>query len=504
MFRHGNSLNATPVLRQCRCAQTISPGPERRVLRRPRPSVDDNVHVDSLRKTLDAHDNANRASLIREVRGFDTWREATTVRPSFLESPEKSQSPASSQNKLGPGYRHVWFKAARKSSKLGLIRKLGFHERPGVAAQLYAEWKLQNGESQLQYPWMDFVHQAEGDGNARLNTEILAFCDFMSPTQQELESATNAKKTLKRRIKNILPYFTTELVGSSATGLAHPLSDIDLHISLSPDAPSGLDYSYPLNRIYDGLKGSDNDGFSAFELLKARVSVLRFKHRPSGLRFEIQTGNDCVVSKQYVRDYITEFPNLRPLYALIKWALEMRGMIKVFGGGPGSYGLLMMIVASLKHGHASSSADDLSRQLFYFLDMFANLDFHKTCISVDPPEFFPKHKPNAKQKADGKKIDDWVERGQFLISKTSTKEPYLMCLQDPADPWNDLGRRSYSIQSVQKVFGEILRNLKREMELWDQNGPTKQHTILGPAVGANWRYFLDERKRAGNFHESMP
>jgi DNA polymerase sigma len=479
-----------------------------RVIRRPRPPIADNVHVDSLKKTVEAHYDANRASLIRKQYAYDRYRESTTLRPSFLTSrnestskdvPQRTRTRKEGFNRSGKSQGPL--KPLKEQS--ALARKAGRGNYVGISQELYSEWMPQEkyGDTYA-YPWMDFIHQTGGDALERLNTEIRAFQDFMTPTLFESQASNTVVKDLKLRFEELFPNHRTELVGSRATGLALPRSDIDLQISPKSTTTFRPNHRRFLKEVFEAVS-HDKDGSHGLvdiELVKATTPIIRAVHCATDLKVQLQIADDGLVSKKYVQNYIAEFPNLQPLYTLIRSMLEIRGLTGVFGGGVGSYTIVMMVVASLKHSHASSSTDDLSKQLFYFFDMFLDTNFSKTCISVDPPTVYYKHTNlTRKEGKAGRKVADGVKQGQFMISKTNKEQPYLMCLQDPADPMNDLGKRSHGIKDIQATLCTLLNKLEGEMEAWERNGPSQEHAILGPLVGAKYDAFLHGRQKVHNF-----
>jgi len=46
-------------------------------------------------------------------------------------------------------------------------------------------------------------------------------------------------------------------------------------------------------------------------------------------------------------------------------------------------------------------------------------------------------------------------RGQISIQRHSIHQRYLLCLQDPADSYNDLGKKSFAIKDIQATFKSL-------------------------------------------------
>lgn len=195
-----------------------------------------------------------------------------------------------------------------------------------------------------------------------------------------------------------------ETFGSHRTGLASPLSDIDIGFylpSLQKD-PNGERGPSPLRpeaqqkiRRKLGAIGRATEqipNFAAREtIFSARYPLFRMVHQPTGLEIQIVSARVHTDTVQTVENYIMEFPQLRTLYMVIKEALAARGLDDVRLGGLGSYSLLNMIVTSFKLKNISKT-DSLGRCLITFLHFYAHFNTRSFCLSVDPPSIHPKRK----------------------------------------------------------------------------------------------------------------
>jgi non-canonical poly(A) RNA polymerase PAPD5/7 len=71
-------------------------------------------------------------------------------------------------------------------------------------------------------------------------------------------------------------------------------------------------------------------------------------------------------------------------------------------------------------------------------------------------------------------------------------QPYLLCLQDPADPLNDLGRKGYGFKHIQATMGHLLKKL-RKYTAHENHGTT---SILAPLVGSCFKTYSKRREMA--------
>ncbi|KAI4129116.1 MAG: hypothetical protein LQ347_003908 [Umbilicaria vellea] len=304
-----------------------------------------------------------------------------------------------------------------------------------------------------------------------------------------------------------LPNSPLEIIGSHRTGLATPTSDIDVRFFMpeyeerdSSGRASKATTPKAKKARHKGLKVlcnalRESPRFMTATLINARIPIVRVVHRRTGLEVNIQSLKPSLAARTCVAAYLSEYPTLRPLYMILRFALEIRHLTTVFEGGFGSYAIFMMIVNALKHasllpstGH-DATRYDLAAHLFWVLDFYAGADLRKNGYSLDPPSVFPKV-----VKRDQSKGPLQTYKGL----KSVPKEPYLLCLQDPADPFNDLGRQSPSIKHVQEVFRQTSITLRNRLEDWDNNSSKErdpgQESLLDTLVGAHYGHFKGRRR----------
>lgn len=331
----------------------------------------------------------------------------------------------------------------------------------------------------------------------------------MRPTPTETLAVQCAIDSVQRIVTSALPSNPLSIFGSRYTGLAGPLSDVDFSLSL-PDfqrdtsirGPSatrpkacraGMRVLRHLGRVL-----SSNGQFSDVKIIPAYIPILTATHHATGVAFQFQTLAGTLPSREWTSYYLSEFPSLRPLFLLLRHGLKIRGLVTVQFGGLGSYPLVMMIVAALKHAAARFSRDDLAGQLIHILDFYANADLYKHGFSADPFRMFTKiTKPLSAEERKANSRDPYLWSID-LIRKCRPDQPWLLCLQDPADQVNDLGRKAYHIKHVQASFAAARQQIWSRVQTWDRMDMKRRRTwaqgLLDPLVRARYDDFEASRQ----------
>ena len=329
----------------------------------------------------------------------------------------------------------------------------------------------------------------------RLGGEIRAYESYMLLTQSELRNFASINKRVQKITATALPSAIVRVIGSYCNGLAVPTSDIDFRLVLPGLEKKPLDRG-PSPGRRESRKKRDralreleraltlSESFYKSEIIPAKVPIINAVHRRTKLTINIQVSSPDIAPQMYTEMYLAEFRTLRPLYVLLKMALEIRGLNTTFDGGLGSYSIFMMIVYALKTCPPSIQSDDCASQLLHLLKVYALADFSKQGFTVDPPAIFNKS---------GAPGNNEIQRSHHDSIKNSheTKEqaPYRMYLQDPADPQNDLGAKAYAIKHVQKVFACAAHAIKQTLEECPIHAERSEKGMLDSLIGANYDTF---------------
>lgn len=445
---------------------------------------------ESLRATLDAHRDANRAFLIRKIEdpgSTDTPLESKQTSSvgnhdadeSLVEGPHESANVESENDTEQQPSR-----AKRKSL-----------EYEGVSQPLFHEWSMKRSNSRkLDTPWMSFTTSdsttsAPVSAMDALNQEIKSFEAYMMPDHEELAAADAVLVNLRDVVRKVDPALTASVIGSRANGLARSLSDIDINLSL-PDFPdSGVYAKSPwtksarnkakglIRTVQMALRRRRQGQHLQFKdemiIFKSRVPIASGYHVASGLKYQTQCTTSAQQSLEYAKLYLNEYPSLRPLFIVIHQMLEMRRLTDGSKGGAGSYTILMMIVAALKLSDKAYRSHEVGAQFIDILDFYSTFDFYKFGIIVQPPMLVDKNlKPHVKSEQEEMFRDFEGHHVAILASRrllargAHEQRPYLMLLQDPAYMDNDLGANAFKIKNVQATIRDLKDKLDVSMRVW--------------------------------------
>lgn len=491
----------------------------------PHVKAEPNVYPESLRDTLEAHRDANLSSLIRK-RIVNASDQDAGISRLKLNSPIQNRSKERGQ--LGEQER---LEARCNGSSPALHTKeypdarLEKGAYVGTSRLPTKEWEL----PQISFtyhnkrPWLAFFDDIGNNAHYvfdYLTAEILAFEKYMELTASEKRAVTRAFSDTRKVIATVDPAIRLRVKGSQSTGLAMPLSDIDINIEIPNSVPSkGRSGSAPaadteatklLARVTRKLKkkGGPKAMFrDPFLVKRAKVPIIDVRHVVTGLEIQIQCTADGYASMEMVKAYVTEFPTLRPLFCVLRQLLKMRGLGEARTHGIGSYTLIMMIVAALKFSSSRFNRKDAGRQLLYFLDFYTKIDFETTGIAVEPSELFLK-RPLASVNADvgvltmrdgvaaTRAHSDTADTslGRKFICTRHHYRPYLMCLQDPANPYNDLGGHATGIKHVQTTLETLGRMMKISMDLFATRRTNAVFSLLEPCLAGNYKKFEMKRE----------
>lgn len=172
---------------------------------------------------------------------------------------------------------------------------------------------------------------------------------------------------------------------------------------------------------------------------KASVPIVKLVDKKTDIKVDISF-NMCngVKSAELIKKFINKFPVLPKLVYVLKQFLLERDLNEVFTGGISSYSLILMCISFLQlhprqDGVRSSNAN-LGVLLIEFFELYGRkFNYVKTGIRI----------------RDGGKYIDKDEMQKEMIDG---HRPSMLCIEDPLQPTNDIGRSSYGVLQV-KIFG---------------------------------------------------
>ncbi|XP_075670527.1 uncharacterized protein LOC142640350 [Castanea sativa] len=305
----------------------------------------------------------------------------------------------------------------------------------------------------------------------KLHKEIVDFCDFLSPTPEEQAARNTAVERVFDVVKHIWPHSKVEVFGSFKTGLYLPSSDIDVVI-----LGSGL--QIPQKGLVALSRALSQRGLAKnIQVIgKARVPIVKFVEKKSGVAFDIsfdvQNGPLAAV---FIKDALSKCPPLRPLCLILKVFLQQRELNEVYSGGIGSYALLAMLMAMLQSLPKSQAAPEhnLGILLVHFFDFYGRkLNTSDVGVSCKGAETF------------------------FLKSNkgfTNKGRPFLLAIEDPQAPENDIGKNSFNYFQIRSAFAMAFTTLTNPKIIMDL-GPNR--SVLGTIIRPD--PVLLERKGGSN------
>ena len=493
---------------------------------------DSEIIVDDLTATLQAHRNRNRAaakykageSLGRNGKGSESIKLSSLqmegeVRcesnrriddcSAFRDKKSTARSAASVGEmdiELG---KHKELKAPQS---IEMMDESNILEYEGVLQYPKNEWKLQGDEGHnIATPWLPYMHNEGESPSEKLCLEILAFEAYMKPTITENVASealyADVKKTLGKQCSN-------KMLGSRSTGLATPRSDFNISASFKSDWDNDVEKwtadGDPIKRRdmklleYVERRLAKSRLFYTPRVIRARIPIICTKHIPTGLEVQVQGPLEYSIQQGFIATYLHEVPSLRPLYICLRHCLILRDMATSGKGGLGSYTLLIMIVRALKNLETNLPKCTLADQLLYVLNFWGYSDTYKNGYTVEPPGVFEKalrQGTNMLKSGEIVSKNDPQSLGVASVQTPYPQGPFLLCLQDPADYVNDLGKNTFAIKHIQTTFiiirDQILRKMRMERSLKaDLRGQT---SMLAPLLQANYLPFEYQRSRIKQF-----
>lgn len=353
------------------------------------------------------------------------------------------------------------------------------------------------------------------DSTLRLDAEITEFIAWMEPTESELNARNELLARMMGLIKEHVPNLATEPFGSQTTGLAMPTSDIDIRIydpkhnaKIKRGSATYLKY---VHEIFVGLKRMEktlrlDSGFVLAVFHQGHFPLVSAQHIDTSLMVQIVAASPPYKTQQSIRTLVAEYPNLKPLFMVIKTIFDMRGLSDVYNGGLGSYSIFNMIVASLRL-HARlypnpESPPTPGTQLLDFLRFYGTqLNTYRWGISTSTGKLFAKRSTlRQRERKQAVEAHDWLRLGQQNIQRPVRYQRFLLCLQDAADPYNDLGKKSFAIKHVQatlnRLYNQMMLNLKPKKLPPDSS-------LLRPLVGRCDLVYDERRAKLELYGESI-
>ncbi|KAI1285440.1 Terminal nucleotidyltransferase 4B [Halotydeus destructor] len=287
------------------------------------------------------------------------------------------------------------------------------------------------------YPWR-VPHYPYKPGVLGLHEEISHFYEYIGPKPVDLQARSKVVKRLAALIRHEKrPGWANaalNIFGSTATEFCIPTSDIDVSVTGLPES------THTLQEIYEVMSRSEM--YCDISLIEsATVPIIKAMEIDTGFKLDIATnprngGKAISLLQRYVR----EFPNLRQLVLVVKQFLYMRNLHEVFKGGISSYAVQLMMVSFLQlhpREDAVSPRANLGVLLIEFFELYGCL-FNYQNVGII------------------------VKNGGCYVRKAALSDKLsvdYLCIQDPLEDTNLIGKGSYGILAVQRAFRQAYLDL---------------------------------------------
>ncbi|XP_026229009.1 terminal nucleotidyltransferase 4A-like [Anabas testudineus] len=265
-----------------------------------------------------------------------------------------------------------------------------------------------------------------------LHEEIVDFFNFMSPRPEEEAMRRDVVNRIESVIKDLWPTARVEIFGSFSTGLYLPTSDIDLVVFGKWNHP-------PLQELEQALKKHNVADLNSIKVLdKATVPIIKLTDKETKVKVDISFNVETAVkAAQFIKSYLKKYTVLPPLIFVLKQFLLQRDLNEVFTGGISSYSLILMAISFLQlHPRIDTRRANINLGilLIEFFELYGrDFNYMKTGIRV-------------------KNGGAYMSKEEMLKSVGNGNRPSMLCIEDPVQPGNDVGRSSYGVLQVKQVF----------------------------------------------------
>ncbi|QRV87380.1 DNA polymerase sigma subunit [Ceratobasidium sp. AG-Ba] len=301
----------------------------------------------------------------------------------------------------------------------------------------YLNYKQNQHASSRIRPWtLEVDWEGCRNPSEMLHHEILAYVDYISPSEREHRTRAMIVKMITETITSRWPDALVQPFGSFETGLYLPLGDIDLVVSSDNIARNPNSLHWIARTLRD--QGLANN---VQVIAKAKVPIVKFVTTWGGFKVDISLNQaNGVTAGKIINNFLARLPALRPLVLVFKAFLSQRDMNEVYNGGLGSYSVVCMVLSFLQlHPKIRNAEIDPSKnlgilliELFqYYGDYF---HYENTGISL----------------RGGGQLFNKRARGWGIGLPRQNQS--IVSIEDPQDPSNDVSRGSYNMHRIRTTL----------------------------------------------------
>ncbi|KJE95608.1 hypothetical protein CAOG_008933 [Capsaspora owczarzaki ATCC 30864] len=279
-----------------------------------------------------------------------------------------------------------------------------------------------------------------------LEQEMYDFVEFIKPTPLEHQMREEIVQRIREVITGAWKHARVEVFGSFATGLYLPMSDIDIVVFGNWDQIPLFTLGKLLeeSRIAKNVKVIDKTSVPIIKLADALSGVF------VDISFNLESGLRTV---EFIRACVDEYRMLYHLTFVIKQFLAQRQLNEPYSGGLGSYSVVLLVVSFLQRHPRQDRDPNFGVLLVEFFELYGkDFNYRKVGIAVtEGGRYFPKSDASA---------------------NSNEVRPFI---QDPMEPGNDVGYKTYNMIAVRDAFRHAYDTLTRVT--------TDQHSSLQTLLG---------------------
>lgn len=296
------------------------------------------------------------------------------------------------------------------------------------------------GTAALSFPWVkgqDHLRQKEiADW---LTLEIKDFVQYILPSKEEIENRNAVIAGLKENIKRFWPNTQTHVFGLCATDLYLPGSDIDMVVVSTTGEYEQRQRLYQLSLFLRHERLAKNIEVIAL----AKVPIIKFVDPKHGLHVDVSfERKNGIEAARRIRRWLDLTPGLRELVLIVKQFLRSRRLNNVHVGGLGGYATIIMVYHFLRlHPRVATGnilpQENLGTLLIEFFELYGrNFSYDNLILGLAPGTDAPRYL-----------------KKRHHPPLTSGRGLFLLIIQDPGDPNNNITRASYNLRDIKKAFG---------------------------------------------------
>ncbi|VDM10664.1 unnamed protein product [Wuchereria bancrofti] len=274
-----------------------------------------------------------------------------------------------------------------------------------------------------------------------LHEELLDLYAWLKPSPLERALRLRVFERVRGVLQRIWPTAKIDVFGSLYTSLFLPTSDIDVVVEsdLVSEEP-------PLWKTAIALKESGiTESINVLD--KAFVPIVKMVDKDTKIYLDISFNTvQGVRSAKFIEDMKMRYPVLEPLVLVLKQFLMQRQLNQVFTGGLSSYGLILMLISFLQlhpsydYSYKRITEVNMGVLLLNFLQLYGQeFNYMKTALRI--------HSGGA-----------YVCKDEILVQMNRPSNS-MLCIEDPLQPGNDIGRCSHNIQLVRQAFEHAFATL---------------------------------------------